>query len=78
MKKIEGKYKFALAILILYAILMAIIFGPRIINGKQQTYLLIGSSAKWKYDGDKWHDFTTDDIDKAIEEYSNRHIRKGK
>ena len=62
MKKIEGKYKFALAILILYAILMAIIFGPRIINGKQQTYLLIGSSAKWKYDGDKWRDFTTDDI----------------
>ena len=25
-----------------------------------------------------WPDFTTDDIDKAIEEYSNRHIRKGK
>ena len=25
-----------------------------------------------------WPDFTTDDINKAIEEYSNRHIRKGK
>ena len=25
-----------------------------------------------------WPEFTTDDIDKAIEEYDNRHIRKGK
>ena len=25
-----------------------------------------------------WPEFTTDDIDKAIEEYSKRHIRKGK
>ena len=25
-----------------------------------------------------WPEFTTDDIDRAIEEYSNRHIRKGK
>ncbi len=25
-----------------------------------------------------WPEFTTDDIDKAIEEYNNRHIRKGK
>ena len=62
MKKIEGKYKIIFGVLILYIVLMAVLFGPRIFKGAQETYLLIGSSAKWKYDGSKWRDFETDDV----------------
>ncbi len=63
MKKIEGKYKFAFILLILYIILMAIIFGPIILRGKTKMYLLIGSTAKWKFENNEWEDIESNETD---------------
>ncbi len=56
MKQITGRYKIVLILLILYVVLMAVIFGPSLFISHEEIYLLVGSTAKWKYDGEKWSD----------------------
>ncbi len=56
MKEKTGRYKIVLVFLVIYVILMFVIFGEKIFFPKQKTYLLIGSTAKWKFDGQNWTD----------------------
>ncbi len=63
MKKIEGKYKIVIVILVLYVGLMVVLFGPSIFRGKTKSYLLIGSSAKWQFKDNKWKDITSNEVD---------------
>ena len=61
MKQITGRYKIVLTLLILYVVLMAVLFGPSLFVSHEEMYLLIGNTAKWKYDGEKWSDIEEDE-----------------
>lgn len=63
MKKIEGRYKIAFVILVLYIGLMIYLFGAKIFSPKPKTYLLIGSTAQWKFDGSSWKNIESDEKD---------------